>query len=198
MIAHYDALIDENNDPVHDLALLKAHMDKWDGVAFIEALQLTPDKSVLEIGVGTGRLAVRLCGDCERFTGIDLSPKTIERAKENLWSFDNAELVCGDFLTYDFHGGFDVIYSSLTFIHIVDKRAAIQKVADLLNDKGRFVLSISKSQDNVLDLGNRQVLLYPALPKEITALLIEAGLTMEQQFETDFALIFTVRKDGAT
>ena len=43
---HYDALIDENNDPVHDPAPLKAYMDKWDGEAFIETLLLSPTKSV--------------------------------------------------------------------------------------------------------------------------------------------------------
>jgi len=35
---HYDALIDENNDPVYDPAPIKAYMDKWDGEVFIEAL----------------------------------------------------------------------------------------------------------------------------------------------------------------
>lgn len=29
IINHYGALIDENNDPVHDPAPLKAYMDKW-------------------------------------------------------------------------------------------------------------------------------------------------------------------------
>ena len=196
MIAHYDALIDENNDPVHDPAPLKAHMDKWDSAALIEALQLKPDKSVLEIGVGTGRLAVRVCGNCNRFTGIDISPKTIERAKENLRDYGNVELVYNDFLDYEFMCRFDVIYSSLTFIHIADKWAAIQKVTTLLNDSGRFVLSISKSQDKVLDLGNRQVPLYPALSDEITALLTKTGLVIEQQFETEFAVIFAARKGG--
>ena len=28
---HYDLLIDENNDPFHDVDELKAYMDTWDG-----------------------------------------------------------------------------------------------------------------------------------------------------------------------
>lgn len=67
----------------------------------------------------------------------------------------------------------------------------------LLNDSGRFVLSISKSQDKVLDLGNSQVPLYPALSDEITALLTKTGLVIEQQFETEFAVIFAARKGGS-
>ena len=50
---HYDLLIEENNDPVYDPEPLKSYMDKWDGRVFLEELQLTSEKSVLEIGVGT-------------------------------------------------------------------------------------------------------------------------------------------------
>ena len=84
IIRHYDLLIDENNDPVHDPKPLQDYMDKWDGQNFIDKMELNKDKSVLEIGVGTGRLAVRVAPLCGRFYGVDISPKTIERAKENL------------------------------------------------------------------------------------------------------------------
>ena len=40
IVRHYDALIDENNDPVHDPEPLKKHMDGWDGDVFIEELIL--------------------------------------------------------------------------------------------------------------------------------------------------------------
>ena len=193
---HYDALIDENNDPVHDPAPLKAYMDKWDGEAFIETLLLSPTKSVLEIGVGTGRLAVRVCGKCGRFTGIDISPKTIDRAKENLSEFCQAALICANFLTYSFSERFDIIYSSLTFMHILNKQAAIQKAAKLLNPGGRFVLSISKNQQTEIDYGSRKIAVYPDATEEITALLTDAGLSMEKQFETEFAVVFdAVKKD---
>lgn len=195
---HYDALIDEINDPVRDPVPLKAYMDKWDGEAFIEVLRLSPDKSVLEVGVGTGRLAVRVCGKCGRFTGIDISPKIIERAKENLRDFDNASLVYGNFLTYSFNERFDTIYSSLTFMHIQNKRAAIQRAANLLNPSGRFVLSIDKNQQTEIDYasryGSRKIAVYPDKAEEITALITEAGLNIEKQFETEFAVIFAAKK----
>lgn len=80
LIRHYDLLIDENNDPVHDPEPLHQYMDQWDGPTFLDLLDLTKEKNVLEIGVGTGRLAVRTALLCGAFCGIDISPKTIQRA----------------------------------------------------------------------------------------------------------------------
>ncbi len=116
VIYHYDKLIEEGNDPVNDPQPLKEYMDKWDGQVFIDKLQLSPVKIVLEIGVGTGRLAVKIAPLCRRFTGIDISPKTIERVKENLAEYDNVSLICDDFGDFNFDSTFDIIYSSLTFI----------------------------------------------------------------------------------
>ncbi|MDR0819498.1 MAG: class I SAM-dependent methyltransferase [Oscillospiraceae bacterium] len=186
---HYDLLIDENNDPARDPEPLQAYMDKWDGEPFLAELQLSPDKSVLEIGVGTGRLAMRVQDKCKRFTGIDISPKTIARAEENLGG--GSDLVCGDFLSFEFSEKFDVIYSSLTFMHIYNKRAAIQKTASILNSGGRFVLSIDKNTTENIDYGDRSVDVYPDSAEEISALLSESGFTIEKQFETEFAVIFS-------
>ena len=192
---HYDALIDENNDPVHDPEPLRTYMDKWDGKAFVDAMQLTPDKSVLEIGVGTGRLAMRVCEKCKSLIGIDISPKTVERAKENLRAFPNIRLICGEFITHEFTESFDVIYSSLTFLHVKDKKSAIQKIANILTCGGRFILSINKEQQTLLDFGNRQIEVYPDMPPKIVLLLTGAGLKIEKQFETEFAVIFTTLKE---
>lgn len=197
IIFHYDSLIAENNDPVHDSEPLQAYMNKWDGDAFVEAMQLSVNKSVLEIGVGTGRLALRVRDKCGSFTGIDISPKTIKRAKENLREFSNVHLICGDYLTQQFDKFFDVIYSSLTFMHIKDKRTAIEKTADLLTPGGRFVLSIDKNQQTEIDYGTRKVPVYPDTTEETFDLLTKSGLSIEKQFETEFAVIFAAVKGVA-
>lgn len=195
VIRHYDALIDENNDPVHDPPPLKAYMDKWDGQAFIDEMQLSTGKDVLEIGVGTGRLAARVAPKCRKFIGIDISPKTVERAKENLRANANAGIILGDFMEYPFDTTFDVIYSSLTFIHIRDKAEAISKIARLLKPGGRFVLSVDKNQSEYIDMGDRKVRIYPDDPAIIRSYIEAAGLVPEKQFETEFAVIFAAKKE---
>lgn len=194
VINHYDILIDENNDPARDPKPLQVYMDKWDGQIFIEELKLSPEKFVLEIGVGTGRLAMRICDNCKTFTGVDISPKTVKRAKENLNMFSNAKLILGNFLTYQFHETFDVIYSSLTFMHIKDKKTAIQKIADLLKERGRFVLSIDKAQENEIEFGTHRITIFPNNSASISAFITESGLNINKKLETEFAVIFVATK----
>lgn len=191
---HYDLLIDENNDPVHDPKPLQDYMNKWDGQVFIDKMGLNKENKVLEIGVGTGRLGVRVAPLCSKFVGIDISPKTIVRAKENLKDFGNITLICDDFLKHNFSETFDVIYSSLTFMHIGDKQTAINKVAALLNDGGKFVLSIDKNQDGFIDTGTRKIAVFPDILQNTVSYIANAGLKLIEQFKTEFAHIFVAEK----
>ena len=193
---HYDLLIEENNDPVRDPEPLREYMDKWDGRQFIDSLQLTKEKSVLEIGVGTGRLAVRTAPNCREFFGIDISQKTVKRAKENLKKQTNVTLVCGDFMSYEFGRKFDVIYSSLTFMHIKDKQAAINKVKTLLNFSGRFVLSIDKIQSDTIEYGTRKIKIHPDRKEDIAEYINQSGMSLIKVFKTEFAEIFAAAKQN--
>ncbi len=187
---HYDILISEGNDPVHDPEPLKAYMDKWDGQAFIDKMQLSKEKTVLEIGVGTGRLAVRTAPLCKEFYGIDISPETIKGAQKNLEQFQNENLICDDFITHNFNTTFDVIYSSLTFMHIKDKQSAINKVKQLLKNDGLFVLSTDKNQDGFIDIGSNKIEVYPDTTEEITQCIENANLNLLEHYETEFANVF--------
>lgn len=196
VITHYDLLIDEGHDPVHDDEPLKTHMDKWDGQKFIDAMNLNSDKNVLEIGVGTGRLALKTAPKCAWYTGVDISAKTIEKAKINLVDNKNVTLLCEDFLAVNFESErFDVIYSSLTFMHISNKLSAINKVAELLTDDGIFVLSIEKDQKETIDYGDREIAIYPDTPENIQTYASATGMSVQSMFETEFAYILVLEKD---
>lgn len=194
VIEHYNKLIDENNDPARDPKPLRDYMDKWDGQRFIESMQLDKSKAVLEIGVGTGRIAVKVAPNCKNLCGIDVSEKTIQRATENLSMYQNIKLICDDFMFCKFEAEFDVIYSSLTFMHIQDKLSAIQKVAALLSNNGLFVLSIDKNQNEYIDMGDRRVKIYPDNPNDIRSYLSVSKLKIIDEFETDHAYITVSRK----
>ena len=194
VIEHYNKLIDENNDPARDPEPLRGYMDKWDGEKFIESMRLDKSKSALEIGIGTGRLAVKVAPNCKSLCGIDISEKTIQRATENLSTYQNIKLVCGDFMSYEFEVEFDVIYSSLTFMHIKDKLSAIQKIASMLTNNGLFVLSIDKNQSGYIEMGDRKIKIYPDNPNDIRSYLSISNLKIINEFETDHAYVTVSQK----
>ena len=187
-------LIDENNDPFRDLPELQEYMNTWDGNPFLEALELSKNKSVLEIGVGTGRIAVKVAPCCFKLTGIDISPKTIDRAKDNLKEYGNIFFVCSDFNSHEFEETFDVIYSSLTMMHFKDKATVITKVDKLLNDNGIFCLSIDKNQSEYIDMGTRKIKVYPDNLDNIISIIGETAMSVVKVIETDNAYIVVSRK----
>lgn len=193
---HYDNLIYEGQDPVHDPKPLKEYMNKWDGQLFIDKMQLDKTKAVLEIGVGTGRIAVNVAPKCKEFTGIDISEKTIAQAKKNIKGslFRKPELICADFLEYNFGKTFDVVYSSLTFMHINEKQKAFDIVSKILNPNGRFVLSIDKNRDEFIDMGTYKVKVFPDNVSDIKEYAKNAELKLLEEFETDFAVAFVFLK----
>lgn len=194
VMRHYDLLIAENQDPVLDPPALQAYMQKWDGPIFLSALHLAQEKSVLEIGVGTGRLALQAAPFCQAFTGIDLSPRTLARAKAHLAHLPNVQLIQGDFLEHTFAQSFDVIYASLVFMHIREKKKAIEKAAALLNPGGRLVLSLDKNQAEMLDYGSRKIPIYPDDPVATADFFRVAGLSPTETLETEFAHILIGEK----
>ena len=194
VVNHYDMLIDENNDPFYDPKPLKEYMKKWDGQIFIDKMELNSNKTVLEIGVGTGRLAIQVIPLCAHFYGIDISPKTIERAKINLQNHKNISLICDDFLAYNLKGPFDVIYSSLVFMHFKDKQMVYDKISSVLADNGRFVLSIDKNPDNYIDFGSSRIRIYPDNLVDTKKYIKNAGLKLLEQYESELAYIFLCTK----
>ena len=195
IVTHYDLLIDENNDPFRDPPMLQEYMNKWDGKIFLDSLKLDNHKDVLEIGIGTGRIAVKVAPLCKRLTGIDISQKTIERAKENLKNHTNIAFIHDDFISFEFQETFDVIYSSLTMMHFKNKEQVIFKVDSLLKDKGIFCLSIDKNQNEYLDMGTRKIKIYPDTPNNIVSIIHSSSMSVENVFETENGyIIVSVKK----
>ena len=191
---HYDLLIKENNDPFRDPPALRKYMESWDGQVFLDLLELNPSKKVLEIGVGTGRIAEKIAGCCRHLTGIDISPKTVERARENLRLCPNITLICDDFISHPFRETFDIIYSTLTMMHFQDKPLVIDKISALLNDSGLVCLSIDKNQNEWIDFGNRRIRVYPDTPEKIAALAEQASLKVKKVVEIENAHIVVLVK----
>ena len=178
---HYQRLIDEGNDPSEDRPMLQSYMARWDGLAFFKGLGDLSGKRVLEVGVGTGRVARQILQrGCSRLTGVDLSPKTVARARSNLSDYGNVELVVDDIGRFVRLESFDVAYSILTFMHVEDKTGALGNIVASLRAGGRVVLSIDHAGE-WLDFGNRKVRLHPAGAGDYVSWLQELDCLVEAQ-----------------
>ena len=194
---HYDMLVEEDNDPFRDPPALQKHMESWDGQVFLDLMELDQSKTVLEIGVGTGRLAAKTAGCCRHLTGIDISPKTVARAEENLRDYLNISLICDDFMNHPFTETFDVIYCSLTMMHFEDKRTMIAKAASLLNCNGLFCVSTDKNQSEWIDMGSRRIRIYPDTPEKTIMFAEQAGLIEKKTVEIENAYLIVFTKETA-
>lgn len=91
----------------------------WDAenpelVALLESLTF---RSVLDIGCGFGRVGATIARRWPRvrYTGIDVSPDLIDGARKRL---PQAELICGDIVTMDLEGRWDLVLAVSTLGHI--------------------------------------------------------------------------------
>jgi len=93
---HYDRLAEMGND-LNDPPAMLEYMSRWDGPPFWNAIGDTGEKDILEIGIGTGRVARQLLKlGCRSLTGLDISPRTIEVAESQLCEFSNVKLILAD------------------------------------------------------------------------------------------------------
>lgn len=162
-------------DPFYDTGLLAAWMELADSPVFWEALGDLRGKAVLEVGVGTGRVARKaLEHGCACLVGLDISEKTLARAARNLAAWPNIELVHGDMEAFRRENAFDAAYAVWAFFHIADQRRALENLVASLKPGCRLVLSLEKSNP-VLDYGPRKIVQHPADPAQVAAWLRELG-----------------------
>ncbi|WP_328899462.1 trifunctional class I SAM-dependent methyltransferase/NUDIX hydrolase/VOC family protein [Streptomyces sp. NBC_00441] len=116
---------------------------------------------VLDLGCGTGSLALLAAGQGHRLTGVDSSPRMVERARAKLAGTD-AEVLVGDAARPPVGDrGFDVILARHVVWTLPDPAAVLRHWAGLLRPGGRLVLVEGVWNGTGLSAGRLTALLAP-------------------------------------
>jgi len=110
-----------------------------------ENLKIKDTDLILEIGTGTGELALKLSVYCRKVIAIDVSKKMIDFAKMKAESQKktNIHFCNAGFLTYEnYDEPFDVIVTQLALHHLPDywKMIALKRIYGMLKEGGKFYL----------------------------------------------------------
>lgn len=118
--------------------------------ALWQALGVTPASHILEIGIGTGRIAGPLAQRGLTMTGIDLSRPMLEvlRQKFPTLPVAVADMTCLPFTAATFDG-----ILAFHVLHLVSEwRAALAEAVRVLRPRGKFIFSIHGRDPNSVNM----------------------------------------------
>lgn len=130
---------------VYDLRMQKLRDSETESKNIRKLLKIKDSDLVLEIGTGTGELALNISAHCKRVVAIDISKTMINfaRMKAENQNKKNVQFYNAGFLTYKNHGElFDVIITQLALHHLPDywKMIALKRIYAMLKEDGKFYL----------------------------------------------------------
>ena len=129
---------------------------------------VTEGASVLDVACGTGVLFPDYISRGAVATGIDISPRMVNIAREKHPEID---VICGDAQTYDFGKSFDVVMIYNAFPHFPEPEKLIESLADSLRVGGRFSVAhgISEKELERCHSGSAKKISVPLMKKEALA-----------------------------
>jgi SAM-dependent methyltransferase len=156
----------------------------------VERAAIGPEDDVVDLGIGTANLAVRLPSR-RHLVGVDVSEQMLDLARAKLHGSSSVELVQADLLEFlDRPATFDVIISTYAIHHLVadEKALLIERAAARLAPGGRLAVgdlmaSSRSAVDGVMarlrhpDADSLFVEEFPWFVDETLALLDGAGFT---------------------
>ena len=117
--------------------------DAAEEVRMLLGLGLGPESTLVDLGAGTGTLALAAAPAFRRIVAVDVSPAMTAAMEAKLAGVVNVERVQAGFLSYEHHGApADVVYSRNALHHLPDfwKAVALDRVAGMLRPGGVFRL----------------------------------------------------------
>ncbi len=148
------------DDPYISKSMLEAHLNQSnDGASrrnveiektvrhLITSGFLKTGDRVLDLGCGPGLYSSRLCFECMKVTGIDLSRRSIDYARVQAERDGNdIDYICADFFNIDYKETFDAVlqvYGEICTFSNEKRDLLLSLVHRTLKDNGIFIFDVS-------------------------------------------------------
>jgi SAM-dependent methyltransferase len=143
----------------------------------LASLHPRPGERALELGVGTGRVAIPLAQRAFPVTGVDSSPEMLEQLRTKAKEADvDVEPVHGDIRHYTDDAQYGLVYCVCATLSMIldadDQRATVQNAADRLAPDGLLVVETSNPGGlRALHEGRQRTSYFIPYPEPNTGLL---------------------------
>lgn len=161
-----------------------------------------PGDAVLDLGCGTGTLAVMAAQRGARVTGVDADSRMLAQAAPKVDGLD-VRLIEGSTTTVELEeASFDIVISSLFFHHLADadKRLTLERTVRWLKPGGRLVIAdfarprhlVHRALFTPARLMRGLALTHDVLDERVPALMAELGFQEVTEVDTITTLPGTV------
>lgn len=116
------------------------YLDSFEKGRLLPLLGRVAGKEILDIGAGTGRLAIQLARAGAMVTALDVSSSMLDKLKQKAPS--KIKLVVGDAENLPFaDNSFDLMVAAFLIVHLKDPRYFLDQAYRALKDGGRLLLT---------------------------------------------------------
>ena len=136
---------DLENIEYYDSNMQKIRDFKKEYETIFNYIDISPEKTIIEFGTGTGEFALEAAKWCSKVYAVDISKTMLDVAKNKAKNRDikNIEFCNAGFLTYENVEKVDAIVTQLALHHLPDfwKMIALRRMVNMLKDGGKLYLA---------------------------------------------------------
>lgn len=164
----------------------EAYLNSFEKNKVLALLGDVKNKKILDVGAGTGRLAIPLARRGAAVTACDISKEMLARLKNKIKTkIKNLEIVEGDAEVLPFADQtFDIVVAAFLLVHIKDPRRVFDEVYRVLRPGGLFlVTNINQKDPPALEtpVGEIKIKSYYHRPERIREMLEALAFSIKKE-----------------